>query len=78
MPTLSIVITDANGKKVQHDLTSEQSRLIKEQLCMGKHAGEDVQFVAGNEAWAKNREGMGVSELSSFLRLFESLRETFT
>ena len=77
MTTLSMVITQDGGHKEIFDLSPAQSKILKEQLCMGTCEETDLKFLAGSNSWATKREGLCSAELVSLRRMFELLRRNF-
>lgn len=78
MANISLVVTQDDGEKRIFELTQIQSNILRDNLCMGTNAANDVVLFAGSRTWALEREGLSDAELQVFREMFETLRNNFT
>ena len=78
MASITLVITEDSGAKKSFELTPTQSNIVRDHMCMGTSAANDVVLLTGSRTWAILRERLSNRELQVFREMFEALRNSLS
>ena len=78
MASITLVITEDSGAKKSFELTPTQSNIVRDHMCMGTSAANDVVLLTGSRTWAILREKLSDRELQVFREMFAALRNSFS